>query len=122
MGIEECMVPRGVFPQIDESTPDELRRPLDHWHEGFTNYKSLEEELEGSKALDELVAAGFVKYFHSYDAVKKYLGGREPISSKLVAVRNESDGVVKYRLTLPASEGLGHNQRCHGSPQGLQEA
>ena len=61
MGIEECMVPRGVFPQIDESTPAELRRPLDHWHEGFTNYKSLEAEPGGSKALDELVAVGFVK-------------------------------------------------------------
>ena len=32
--------------------------------------------------------------------MKKYLGGREPISSKLAVVRNESDWVVKYRLIL----------------------
>ena len=100
MGIEEAMIPRGVFPEIDEATPAELRRPIDVWHEGFINYTSLEAEPEGAKALHELVASGFVKEFSSYRDVKRFLRGRDPVSSKLAVVKNESDGIIKYRLIL----------------------
>ena len=63
MGIRAQMTPRGVFPEIAESTPMDQRRPLDTFHADFTNYKSLDEEPEGTKALLGLVASGFVKEF-----------------------------------------------------------
>ena len=100
MGIKAQMTPRGVFPEIDESTPLDQRRPLDTFHADFTNYKSLEEEPEGTKALLDLVASGFVKEFRSYADVLAFLDGEVPVTSKLAVVRNESDGVVKYRLIL----------------------
>ena len=75
MGIEEQMEARGVFPPVDESTPPELRRPLDIYHQGFTNYRSLDEEPEGAKALKDLVDSGFVREFSSYADVLAFLGG-----------------------------------------------
>ena len=45
---------------IDEKTLEEDKRSLELYREGFENYRSLEEDPEGIKALDELVHAGFV--------------------------------------------------------------
>ena len=77
--------------------------PGDCWssyREGFENYRSLEEDPEGVKALADLVQAGFVKEFHRWGDVLKYLDNMDPVTSKLVVVTNISDGVINHRWIL----------------------
>ena len=100
MSIESEMIPRGVFPEVHEATPEELRRDLEFYHEGFRNYSSLEEEPDGLGALLELVDAGFVLEFDSYDDLRAHLGNAEPITSKLAVIKSVKEGIVKYRLIL----------------------
>ena len=100
MGIEAAMTPRGVFPEVDEATAEDCRRPLEYYHSSFKNYQSAEVDDDSWTALQELVDGGFVKEFSSKRAAIQYLEGHKPVSSKLALVRNEKDGVVKCRLIL----------------------
>ena len=93
MGIEQNMQPRGVFPTVCE-TPEDSRRPLEHEHQEFNDYRSAELDDDSWHALQELVSSGFVQRFDSERAAIDYLRGQRPVSSKLSLVKNEKDGVV----------------------------
>ena len=47
MGIEVDAVNVGVFPEVVDVCPPELRRPLELFNERFVNYASLEDSPHG---------------------------------------------------------------------------
>ena len=83
MGIEVDAKNVGVFPQVRESCPEALRRPLELFNEHFANYISLEDSPHGEAVLQELVDGGFVKKVRSLRQAKRELGGHTPVTSKL---------------------------------------
>ena len=99
-GVEANMIPRGILPEVNEQTPISQRRPLEHFHDEFKNYRSAELDEDATTALEELVVSGFVRCFQSEADAIAYLRGATPVSSKLALVKNAKDGVTKCRLIL----------------------
>ena len=65
LGIEKNMIPRGIFPVVDEVIALEDRKPFEYFGESFHNYSSLDDDPEGAIALEGLVSSGFVRKFTS---------------------------------------------------------
>ncbi len=80
MGIFHTMPHTGVFPTV----PDERIAPdnLQHYHEGWFNYKSAEDELTEVKSLlTDMEENGWCTQYDRLSEIQAALKGKQPIFS-----------------------------------------
>ena len=74
----------GVFPE--DSPAPSYEFDFTHHSETFVNYVSMDESLYGEEILAHLVSSNYVKEFKSMKDAKNYLGGVEPVLTKMVLI------------------------------------
>ena len=106
IGIEKPIETSGIYPQVDGSCwTAKALRTLERSSEGWSNYKSADEEPEEvQKLLDKAESQRFCRYFDSLEELAAFIGSY-PILNKLGLVSKvKADGSVKYRIIWDLKE------------------
>lgn len=113
LGFTDLITSNGVFPAVDPVRfCPELYDPAPSL-EGWTNYKSAEDEKEDlDKLVNDYVSRGFCRIIPTMDeAVHEY--GRQPVINKLgVVVKHNEAGAKKSRIIWDLKQSQA-NVSCH---------
>ena len=84
--------------QIDAST---LETPID-----FVNYQGVEQAEEAQQEIKRLIDMGYVHQCNSWREATEYLGGVQPVLSKLGLIVKERAGKKKTRLVIDSKQSM----------------
>ncbi|CAK0822776.1 unnamed protein product, partial [Prorocentrum cordatum] len=94
----------GIFPPVhgpDDRDEGDLTETPDA---ELRNYTSVDGDPHADPEVERLKASGFVKTFHSREAVEKYLGGPPQVSKLGMITKVTKAGKTKRRLILDCRE------------------
>ena len=94
-----------IFPEYVPEEDCPMKTPDQLWtSDDFVNYYGVEDSQDAATELQRLKASGFVKEFANWPATVRFLGGHEPVLSKIGLIIRERAGKRKVRMVVDSKE------------------